>query len=139
MNRLIFQLAAAFAAPLIAGAAAATIALDGPAQDLAGRYTRAHEVGMVRGEPFQAEDVVEIAPVSAEAAYVSLQLNFFNGHMCELSGVARAEGEALLYTEPAWDDPEMPRCQLRIDRRGDSLHLGDGGGSCRVYCGARGT
>lgn len=128
---------AVLAAGTIAGAASAAL-IAGPAQDLAGRYGKHHAIGMVHEPAIAVDDVVEIVPVAPDAAYVRLRLHFFNGHICSLSGVATAEGNALVYREP--EEADQPRrCTLRIERAGSELRLSDGGGSCWSYCGARGS
>lgn len=126
-------------AHLLAAAAALSLtASAGPAEQLAGRYGRHFINGMVHGPAIAVDDVIEIVPVSDRAAYVRLELNFFNGHICTLSGVAEEEDGALVYREPLEQD-QPRRCTLRIARQGRQLRLSDGGGSCSIYCGARGS
>ena len=119
--------------PLLLATTAST--LD-PAHALAGRYYRQFPDALVGGEKYTGEDVVEIVPVAAGAAYVRLHLDYYNGHTCALSGIAKAKGVGLVF-----DDGGQAgnHCVLRIERSGSSLRLDDSAGKCFDYCGARGT
>ena len=119
---------------LLAGAAAAS-----PVASLAGHYSHHFKNGLVSGETYWSDDVVEIVPVDTRHAYIRLELAFFNGHSCSLSGIAEARGEALIYQGPADDtfDNGAP-CRLTIGRRGEALAWDDGG-TCMAHCGARGS
>jgi hypothetical protein len=77
--------------PLLLATTAST--LD-PAHALAGRYYRQFPDALVGGEKYTGEDVVEIVPVAAGAAYVRLHLDYYNGHTCALSGIAKARRRA---------------------------------------------
>jgi len=109
-----------------------------PAESLAGRYSRQFPNALVSGERYTSENIVEIVPVAPRAAYVRLELQFFNGHVCSLYGVARADRDALVYTEGGTETQGEERCRLRIARKGAALAWDDGG-SCKGYCGARGS
>lgn len=125
---------ALIALPLLLAAGPAT----DPVQTLAGRYYRQFPNSTVQGESYTGEDIVEIVPVTPRAAYVRLSLDFFNGHICGIYGVATVEGDALVYHDPR--DPEQagPPCTLTLRRTGDKIAWNDAG-SCRSYCGARGS
>ena len=109
-----------------------------PVDRLAGRYSQHFLNGMMDGSRYWADNIVEIVPVDARHAYVRIQLEFANGHQCALSGVATAEDKALVYHEPA-DGVASGHCRLNIAHDGSTLLLDDEGGSCSIYCGARGT
>lgn len=110
-----------------------------PVSQLAGRYSHRFANGLVTGERYTSEDVVEIVPVDANHAYVRMELQFFNGHSCSLAGITRAEGKALVYHEPASASPiQDAQCVLTLKRDGAKLRWSDGEGSCRSHCGARG-
>lgn len=122
-------------------AALALMAAAGPADPatlLAGRYYKQFPNALASGEKYTGENIVEIVPVAPRAAYIRLKLDFFNGHQCQLHGIATAQGDALAYREVA--DPSGPRrCGLTIKRQGATLAWDDQGGSCSAYCGARGS
>lgn len=119
------------------GCCAATGA-SSPVTDLAGRYSSHFQNGLVDGSTYWSDDVVEIVPVSADAAYVRAELQFYNGHSCSIAGVAKAQGDALVYRPPVTPDPD-DHCVLSVRRKGASLLLDDGDNSCKSYCGARGS
>ncbi len=127
--------AAALAAIVCLGAAAPS---SSKVDQLAGRYSRHFPNALMDGTRYWSDDVVEIVPVGARHAYMRIRLEYANGHQCGLSGVAVAEGPALVYREPP-EESDDGSCRLRIQRDGASLRLDDGGGSCSTYCGARGT
>ncbi|WP_157602436.1 hypothetical protein [Sphingomonas sp. PR090111-T3T-6A] len=109
-----------------------------PVSQLSGRYSEHFLNGMVDGSTYWADNIVEVVPVDATHAFVQLSLEFYNGHQCGLSGIATAEGKALVYHEPA-DGVAEGKCHLSLTHAGTKLGIDDDGGSCSVYCGARGT
>ena len=125
--------------PLLATGASA----PDPAQTLAGRYYKQSQLHIVgyESEPYTGEDIVEIVPIAPRAAYVRVHLDYDNGHMCAIYGVARAEGAALVYRDPRPAFREYGRCVLTIRRAGKSLSIDDGELTrCSPgYCGVRGT
>lgn len=117
---------------------AAGPAVRDPARMLAGRYDREFPNGLVTGEKYTGRHIVEIVPVESGAAYIRIHLDYFNGHSCSIAGVARAEGDALVYRDP---EPQYggTKCVLRVSRAGKSLLIDDGEATCSSSCGARGT
>ncbi len=124
---------------ILLGLAAIAAGPASPVASLAGRYSKHFQNGMVDGSKYWSDDVVEIVPVDATHAYFRADLQFYNGHSCGISGVARAVGNKLVYTEKQADYDGAPLCRLTISTKGKALLLDDVGGSCRNYCGARGT
>ncbi|MGA0603355.1 hypothetical protein ACO2Q3_21790 [Caulobacter sp. KR2-114] len=130
---------------IITGAAAAVLVLAaGPAGDLPsrleGRYTHSFANGLVTGEHFRSTETLVILRTAPDAAWVDAHLEFFNGHECNISGVADARGEALVLKS---GDDELSRCTLAIGPgagkdRGKLVFVADGTG-CNYYCGARGS
>ena len=118
--RLILTLALAALAPALA------LAGDGSA-DLAKL-----EEGVYR----KPTDVLKLVRLDKGAAYFDIALNFFNGHMCELSGIARAEGGALVYRGATGVGGDI--CELAIKPAGGRIGFADKGERCRSTCGARG-
>jgi len=136
------NLAAFLSSVVIVGAAtggsAAVKPLD-PAS-LAGVYKQRFTNGLVTGETFTSEDILEIVPVSNTSAYVRVHLEFYNGHTCSLSGIAHVERQALVYrTDLDYEQPPLNRCVLSIERSGDQIMLSDGRNSCKGFCGVRGS
>jgi len=127
----------ALALVLVLGLPAVAAAPGLPAE-LAGVYKHRFANSDVQGDHFTSEDILEIVPVSADTAYVRLHLNFYNGHVCDISGVARQAGESLVYDGPA--DVDGKPCQLTLASRGDGIHIFEReNGACRNQtCGERG-
>ena len=127
---------------VLAGATMAHVAMGRPVAEqnqLSGRYSTHFQNGDVSGDTYWSDNVLEVVPVSAEAAYLRIETQFFNGHMCSLSGIGRMEGEALVYQEPPFMAGEKP-CRLTLRRTGKDVVLQDTDSACRVgHCGARGS
>jgi hypothetical protein len=120
--------------------AAIAAAPASPVTSLAGRYSKHFQNGFVDGSKYWSDDVVEIVPVDATHAYVRADLDFYNGHQCGLSGIAKAVGNTLVYREKEISAYEGKQpCTLTVSIKGKSLLLDDGEGTCKAYCGARGT
>jgi hypothetical protein len=116
-----------------APAADTALSIDG----LAGVYKDRFQNGLVDGTNYTSEDVLEIVKVSPNEAYIRAELAFFNGHSCSISGIARRDGEKLVY-RPRESHSDGP-CALTLRRQGDKLVFGDTNGQCKAgYCGARG-
>ncbi len=125
---------------LLAGVAGSSAArADRTVDALAGRYGSHFRNGDVQGDKYWSDDVAEIVAVGPDAAYVRLELDFYNGHTCLLSGIGRVEGERIVYDDHASMSPGEPPCMLSVSRRGSDLLIDDGGGSCKSYCGERGS
>jgi hypothetical protein len=84
-------------------------------------------------------DVLKIAQVEKGLAFFEIELHFFNGHVCEQSGIAAAEKGALVYREGKEADNPDPRCELHLVPKRGRTTLEDVGGHCRGMCGARGS
>jgi hypothetical protein len=105
----------------------------------AGVYKERFPNGLVTGETYESENVLEIVRLDAESAYVRATLQFYNGHSCSIYGVARVEGESLVYHVPATPG-DRERCMLTLTRVGDAMRFGDANGACQLRsCGARGS
>jgi hypothetical protein len=102
---------------------------------LAGVYKTRFPDALVTGEKYQGEDILEIVPISGSKAYIRVHIDAYNGHICDISGLARSENGALVLR----GDADPPPCELTIAPEGQSLLLSDPNGACRMaYCGARG-
>lgn len=103
---------------------------------IAGAYHYNFENGDVQGETFQSTNTLEIVELGPETVYFHTTLEFFNNHVCELSGIAEINGSDLVYRHMSLDDKQ---CTFHI-RFSDELISFDDIESCaRDYtCGARG-
>ncbi|MFT8775982.1 MAG: hypothetical protein ABF893_04915 [Gluconacetobacter liquefaciens] len=109
-------------------------------QSFAGRYSTHFRNGMVSGENYWSDDVVEIVPVSEQAAYIRVSLQFYNGHSCDIWGVGRAEGAHIVYHDPNPPPLEtLPHCTLSLSHHGPDLLIEDAENTCKSYCGMRGS
>lgn len=122
----------------ICAAAPAAGALADPVQKLAGGYKRTFQLALVNGERYIGAHRIEIVPVAPGAAFLRAELDFSNGHSCNLLGIAKAEGDALVF-RPKRDIPNNLTCVLTVRRKGRDLSVDDGDGGCKSYCGSRGT
>jgi hypothetical protein len=124
-----------FAVPLIALVLTGAAAFD-PAR-IAGRYGRHFQNARFDGSKFWSDDVLEIEKLDRSRSYFRARVNFYNGHICAISGIAHAEPGALVYRAAK---PSIPNdhCVLRLSERGTKVRLDDAG-SCHSFCGARGN
>jgi len=105
---------------------------------MAGVYKTRFNNALIGGETYASENILEIVPVRAAAAYFRIHLEFYNGHECAISGVAKVNGDTLVYRGP--DDIDNHPCVLSLRRARDGVHIYEGeNGACRNQtCGARG-
>ena len=120
---------------MIAAAPAMAAGLD--IDKIAGVYKKQFKNGNISGDKYESEDILEIVKVSPTAAYVKTHLEFFNGHVCNIHGVADAEGAALVYHGP--DNVEGKPCELSVRIERGKVTLNDKDGHCAIgSCGNRG-
>jgi hypothetical protein len=104
---------------------------------IAGVYKSQFKNASVGGETYQSEDILEIVKVSPTSAYVRAHYEFFNGHQCNINGVAKTEGNTLVYRGDT--DSQGRQCVLSVKVAGGKIALDDKDGVCgRETCGARG-
>ena len=124
-------------AAVVAIAAAPACATDVAIDQLSGVYKKSFKNGNIAGDKYDSENILEIVKVSPTTAYVRTHLEFFNGHVCNMWGVAKAEGDALVYRGPA--NAEGKTCVLSVKAANGKITLGDPDSACTVStCGARG-
>jgi hypothetical protein len=117
------------------------VALAGDASvDIArieGAYRDRFRSGDSSGARYTVTNVLEIVRVEKDVAYFSVELNFFNGHTCGLSGIAESEKGALVHREhdDAW--PDEP-CEFHLVPKRGRITFEDMHNHCRRHCGARG-
>jgi hypothetical protein len=126
-----------------------SVAADVPAatliNDLQGVYKHRFMGGTYNGsETWQAEDVVEIVPFDDSHIYVRASLEFGNGHLCGIWGIAEYENGAFVYHEPEKLRQGDPSCTLKISATNSDLVLTDidsanEDSTCSMHCGARGS
>ncbi len=130
----------------VAGAGVGFVLLTAaaPAGDLAtrleGHYAHSFANGLVSGEKYRSTDTMDVVRSGPDAAYLDIHLDFFNGHECNISGVADAKDGGLVLKS---GDDEISQCTLTIapgagKDRGKLMFSADGTG-CSYYCGARGS
>ena len=87
---------------------------------IAGVYKHRFKNALVSGEKYKSEDILEIVKVSPTSVYVSAHLEFFNGHECAINGVAKADGNALVYRGET--NAEGKQCLLSVKVSGEQDH-----------------
>lgn len=109
-----------------------------------GVYKHRFQNGLVSGETYESEDILEIVKTAEGAAYVRYDLQFFNGHTCDLYGIAEEKADALVYTDKSSQNPDSA-CVLSINIKDGKLltedlspYDSDKTYGCQSYCGARG-
>lgn len=100
-----------------------------------GVYKKRFKNGDISGATYQGEDVFEFVPVSDVASYIRIHLDFFNGHMCGISGIAEYKtGGEFVFQDPAGDH----QCLLTIRLDQNLIKFEDPNGNCQKFCGSRG-
>ncbi len=132
----------ALAVGMIGTSALADPAPKGAAPDLAkvaGVYKHRFENGDVQGDRYMSEDILELVPLTPRTAYFRIHAEFYNGHECNLSGIADLMPDALTYFGEANADAQGNPCTLKFRATPDGLTLQDVTSACRMQtCGARG-
>jgi hypothetical protein len=101
-----------------------------------GVYKRRFANSTVQEEHFESEDILELVPYGSDKVYFRVHLEFYNGHTCDLLGIAKYEDGAFVYRGPAGDTDV---CVLTMRAGKKDLTLDDVGGNCKsASCGARG-
>ena len=128
-------------AVLAAGLLSATLCLAAGGIDIdrvSGLYVHKFTEHMADGETsYPAVDSLRIVRHTRDSAYFETFLSFANGHSCELSGIAKVEGDALVYRE---DDRAGRACEFRMRvMRGKIVFEDKDFGCSSQYCGMRGS
>ena len=111
--------------------------------EIEGVYKHSFSNGLVSGERYRSEDVIEIMKYSPDAIYFRIALQFFNGHSCGIYGIAKFNKGAFVY-QNSEDTSTDQACTLRIRRDNKWLKITDADdaesfSTCRFYCGMRGS
>jgi hypothetical protein len=64
---------------------------------VAGVYKGQFQNAFVNGEKYPSEDILEVVPIDDHAAYVRMDLEFFNGHSGSIFGIATYLKNSLIY------------------------------------------
>ncbi len=103
-----------------------------------GVYKKRFKNALVDGSKYDSEDILEIVRYGDDTVYFRTNLEFFNGHLCGLYGIAKYEDGAFLFTESK-PMAATPPCKLRIKlSKGEVVFLDEGGSCKNSFCGARG-
>jgi hypothetical protein len=89
------------------------------------------------GERFPGTDTLDVLRYDDAHAYVAVHLDFFNGHSCDIEGMAAFAGGALTL-EPPELTPGEGRCRVTITPDARAFTLAAPATACLNYCGARG-
>ena len=111
------------------------------ARSIAGTYRNRMPNGDVQGDSYTTTDTLTLRPVGPASLHFDVELNFFNGHTCSLSGGAlfRQNGSFVFDDKPENASPtELPLCHLAIIPTATGIRFKDITGGCKAYCGARG-
>jgi hypothetical protein len=102
-----------------------------------GVYKNRFANSTVHDEHFESEDILEIVSYSSNAIYFRVHLEFYNGHTCDLYGIAAYEKGSFVFHGTS--DVSEAICNLTVRTDAGNVTLDDVGGNCRTYsCGARG-
>lgn len=111
------------------------------AAKIAGQYRHSFPNGDVQGDKFTSTDTLTIRPVGAASIHFEVELNFYNGHECSLSGGAlyRKDGSFVFDDSARNALANTPACRLAIIPTGEGVRFQDITGGCKLnYCGERG-
>jgi hypothetical protein len=65
--------------------------------EIAGVYKIKFNNGLISGEKYQSENILEIMPIDRHKVYIRMKLEFFNGHVGDIYGIATQKGNSLIY------------------------------------------
>lgn len=109
-------------------------------QSIFGVYKESFANGDVTGRTFKSENILELVRLSDRTAYFRIHLEFYNGHICSLYGVAQRDAGTYEYSSSDVD-PSGNHCILDIKPMGKKLVLNEGTPRfvCKeMNCGERG-
>ena len=106
---------------------------------VAGVYRHRFKNAHVDGTTYESEDILEVVPVNDSAAYVRMDLEFYNGHSGRIYGIATYGKNSLVYDNGKEGDR---RCVVEYVWSVDSVVTRadyDQTPGCLAYHGTRGT
>lgn len=105
---------------------------------ITGVYKSRFKNGTVDGQVYMSENILEVVKVTPKTAYFRIHSEFYNGHSCNLWGVADLELDALVYH--GGDNYQGQPCELRFTVNKQGIILNDVNEGCRAFsCGNRGA
>jgi hypothetical protein len=112
--------------------------------ELQGVYKHRFQNGTVDGGKYQSEDIVEIVPFDATSIYIRTHIEFFNGHQCDISGIAKYDNGVFVYHSPEKSFGTDLHCTLKVSQDQKKINISDIDeanqvSTCSYFCGARGT
>jgi hypothetical protein len=107
--------------------------------EMEGVYKHRFSNSDASGDKFQSEDILEFVPVSGLAAYVKAHLEFSNGHVCDLAGIAEFKKTAAFIYQDEDVADQAGQCRLSIRKNADQVSFEDPDGNCEKFCGVRGS
>ena len=106
---------------------------------VAGVYKMKFQNGNIDGDKYRSEDILEVVPVDDHAAYVRMDLEFFNGHSGKIYGIATYGTKSLIYdNNEKGDDRCVVEYVWSFDKVMTRVDYEKTPG-CRAYHGARGS
>lgn len=108
---------------------------------VAGIYRHSFANGDVQGDKFTSVDTLKIRRASADSIYYDVYLEFFNGHQCNRTGVAkyRINGSFVDQTQVELPSGPSKLCAFEIIPNAGGVQLRDATGMCKMEsCGERG-
>jgi hypothetical protein len=110
---------------------------------IAGRYRHTFGNADVQGHEYNSTDTMTLKPVGAASISFEIELNFYNGHSCSISGGAlyRKDGSFVFDDDPAKAVAPFSACRLALipDAKGVTFKDIEGSACKMSYCGARGS
>lgn len=112
--------------------------------ELQGVYKHRFQNGTINGKKYQSEDIVEIVPFDVTSIYIRTHIEFFNGHLCVLSGIAKYENGVFVYHSSEKAYSTNLYCSLKVSQDQKNINLTDYDevnqvSTCSYFCGVRGT
>jgi hypothetical protein len=93
---------------------------------------------------YEAENILEIVRYDDKHIYIRVELQFYNGHTCSISGMAGHENGSFVYHDPAKAYDGGQACTLTVTPSDDAVSITDrpiptSRATCKGYCGVRGS
>jgi hypothetical protein len=110
--------------------------------EIEGVYKTRSANQLVDGQAYTSEDILELVRVTNDAAYFKTHLEFYNGHTCDLHGIARYTQAGIFVFKSTAEPPaeDAPSCRLQIQVTDKEIKFLDPDNSCKDgNCGMRGS